>query len=231
MGGGATTGASGSRINALKPLPKAFLAIGNYLLCKLEVAFGTFTMYVVKHHWLSVAWRLRQAHVTWDHGREHLGSKEAAQVRGDLARERCPFVVHREKYAFNLERGIDASAQAHQRVEELGDALEGEVLALNRYKHRIACRQGVQGQQIEGGWAIHYDVIIASSQGIDDGPELKFALVHVHELNRRPHKVLVGGNYVEAFHLSMEKDAIDWLVQNQRMIKRLSCRRFWKTEA
>src|ERR1700680_3385466 len=131
IGGGATAGTSGSRINALKPLPKAFLAIGNYLLCKLEVAFGTFTMYVVEHHWLSVTWCFCQAHIPRNHRREYLRPKETSTVSGDLARKCGSLIVHREKYAFNLERGIDASTQPHQCVKKLGNALQGEIFTLN----------------------------------------------------------------------------------------------------
>jgi hypothetical protein len=38
----------GSRIRALRPLPKAFLDIGDNLLGKLDIAFGSSTTYVVE---------------------------------------------------------------------------------------------------------------------------------------------------------------------------------------
>jgi hypothetical protein len=41
-------------------------------------------MYVVEDHWLSVARGLGQPDIARDHGFEHLRSKEAAQVSGNL---------------------------------------------------------------------------------------------------------------------------------------------------
>ena len=51
-------------------------------------------MYVVEDYWLSVAWRLRQPHISWDYRLKYLSAKEAAQVGGDLLRESCAVVVH-----------------------------------------------------------------------------------------------------------------------------------------
>src|SRR5712692_3626218 len=76
---------SGSRIRALRPRPSAFLAIGDDLLCKLNIAFCPSTMYVVEEDWLPVARGLGQAHVSRNDRREYLGTEEAAQIRRDLA--------------------------------------------------------------------------------------------------------------------------------------------------
>src|SRR5579864_1913283 len=53
-----------SRMRASSPRPKAFLVIDDYLLCKLDVSFGAFTMNVVEYDWLTVAWRLGKADVS-----------------------------------------------------------------------------------------------------------------------------------------------------------------------
>src|SRR5712692_1708050 len=88
--------ASGSRIRAPSPLPNAFLATGDYLLCKVDVSFSASTMNVVKMNRLSVAWRLGQANISRDYSLKHLSAEEASQIGGDLPRKSGPFVIHRK---------------------------------------------------------------------------------------------------------------------------------------
>src|SRR5574341_1071070 len=85
-GGGicGATGGSGSRIRAVKPRPRAFLAIGNYLLSKFKITFRAFTTNVVEDDGLSVAGCLGQANMSRDYGLKDLRAEEAVQVRGYL---------------------------------------------------------------------------------------------------------------------------------------------------
>src|SRR5665213_1547290 len=85
-GWGAEGAASGSRINAPSPLPNAFLAIGDNLLCKIDVGFRPSTMNVVEMDRLAMAGCFRQANVAGDDGLEHLGTEEISQVCGHLLR-------------------------------------------------------------------------------------------------------------------------------------------------
>src|SRR5271154_1803242 len=74
------SGGSGSRIKALKPLPNAFRAIGNYLLGKLDVAGRSCAVYVIEYNRLTVTWGFGKADVARDHGLEDLLAEEAAEV-------------------------------------------------------------------------------------------------------------------------------------------------------
>ena len=77
---------SGSRIRAPSPLPNAFLAIRDDLLCKVDVGFRASTMNVVEVDRLPMARRFGQANVPRDNGLKDLAAKEAAKIRGHLFR-------------------------------------------------------------------------------------------------------------------------------------------------
>ena len=90
-------------------------------------------MDVVEQHGHAVTWSFRKADVPRNHGFKDLGTEEAPEIRGDLLGKSRPVVVHREKDTFDREEWIDGSAQAHERVEKLGDTFESQIFALDRH--------------------------------------------------------------------------------------------------
>ena len=86
-----------------------------------------------------MAGRFCKAHVARNNGFKHLGSKEAAKIGGYLAGESGALVVHCQEDTLDCEVRIQSPADAHQCVEKLGDALKGEVFALNWDENRIRC--------------------------------------------------------------------------------------------
>src|SRR5579863_3126442 len=76
----ATEATSGSRIRAPSPLPNAFLAICDDLLCKISVGFRSSTMNVVEVDRLPVTGRFRQPDIPRNDGLENLASKEAPEI-------------------------------------------------------------------------------------------------------------------------------------------------------
>ena len=84
-----------------------------------------------------MAGRFCKAHVARNDGFKHLGSKEAAEIRSYLAGQGRALVVHCKEDALDCEVRIQSPADAHQCVEKLGDALKGEVFALNWDENRI----------------------------------------------------------------------------------------------
>src|SRR5262249_20070060 len=120
-------------MSAPNPRPSAFLAIGNDLLCKLHVGFSPSAVNVVKNDGLPMTWRFRQSDISWEYRFEDLRPEEAPQVRGDLPRKGGPVVVHREEDAFDQQLRVQASPNAHQTVQQLRDAFQSEVFALDRH--------------------------------------------------------------------------------------------------
>jgi hypothetical protein len=104
-------------MSALSPLPNAFRGIYDNLLRQLDVTLGAFTMYVVEHHWLSVAWGLGESHIPRNDRFEDLRSEETSQIGGYLLGESGSVVVHRQENAFDGERRIDCPAEPHECVE------------------------------------------------------------------------------------------------------------------
>src|SRR5208282_4894261 len=125
---------SGSRIKALKPLPSAFLAIGNHLPGELNIARRTCTVYVIEYNRLTVARRFRKAHIARDYRLKNLLAEEAPQVRADLFGKGGSLIVHRQKNSLDGEVAVQRSADPHERVEELRNPFEGQVFALDGNK-------------------------------------------------------------------------------------------------
>src|SRR5215470_16093549 len=107
---------SGSRISAPSPRPKAFLGIGNNLLAELRVGLGPLAMYIVENDRLTETRCFCQPHVSRNNGLEDLSSKETAQVRRYLARERRALIEHRQENTLDLQARIQRSSNAHQGV-------------------------------------------------------------------------------------------------------------------
>src|ERR1700722_3441101 len=110
---------SGSRMSAPSPRPKAFLGIGNYLLCKLRVPFCALTMYIIENNRLTETRSLGKPHVARDQALKDLGSEKTAQVRRNLPGKTGSFVVHRQQNAFNLQARIQRAPNSHQCIQEL----------------------------------------------------------------------------------------------------------------
>src|SRR5690348_13576484 len=133
--GGAGAGSgflpSSSRMSAPSPRPSAFLAIMDHLLGQMRVALCPPATRVIKNDRLSEAWCFRQPDVARDDALENLWAEESAQVAGDLAGKRGPIVVHRQQNAFDLQVRVQCAANAHQGIQQFGDAFQGQVFALN----------------------------------------------------------------------------------------------------
>lgn len=92
-------------------------------------------MYVVEHYWHAVAWRFSQTHIPGNDAFKHLGAEEASKIGSNLLGKRGSVVVHGQKDALDCEGRVDSAAEAHERVEELRDAFESQVLALDRHQN------------------------------------------------------------------------------------------------
>src|SRR5216684_4221444 len=97
---------SSSRMSAPSPRPSAFLGIGNDLLGELRVTFSALTVNVVKNDRFSETGCFCKPHIARNHAFEYLGSKETAQIGGNLPGKGRPLIVHGEQDSFDLEAWI-----------------------------------------------------------------------------------------------------------------------------
>src|SRR5712672_1072806 len=117
-------------------------------------------MNVVEVDRLSMAWCLRQTHISRNYRLKHLRTEETAQIGSDLLGKGGSLVVHGQNDALYGQIRIQSSSDAHQGVKQFRDAFESQIFALNRDENGIRCGKGVQSQQIEGWRTIHNDIRI-----------------------------------------------------------------------
>lgn len=70
----------------------------------------------------------------------------ASRLGGDLGGEVGSAVIHGQEDTFEFEIRVEVVADEIERGEQLGQPLQGVVLALQRDEHRSGRRQGVHGQ-------------------------------------------------------------------------------------
>src|SRR2546422_391060 len=114
---------------ALSPRPKALLVMLHDLPGKFEVTRCPSAFRVVKQDRFSITRRFGQPDVSGNQRVEDLVAEKILQVVPDLVREVCPLVEHGQEDPFHGEPRVVRAADPKQRVKELGNALQGEVLA------------------------------------------------------------------------------------------------------
>jgi|HubBroStandDraft_5_1064220.scaffolds.fasta_scaffold02076_2 hypothetical protein len=148
-------------------------------------------MYVVEHDGHAVAGRFCQADIARNDGFKDLRAEKAAEIGGNLLGKRGAVVVHREKDAFDREGRIDGASEAHQGVEEFGDAFECQELALDRNEDGIGGGQGVDSEKVERRRAVDEDVVVLGEDAGDGALEPVLAVLDVHQLDLGANEVFV----------------------------------------
>src|SRR5437667_6045821 len=116
------------------------------------------------------------------------------QLRRYLLRQVRALVKHREHYALNSQIGIEAPANALNRIQQFADALERKILGLHRNKDRIGCNERVQREQIERRRTIEHDKLIACVERRKRITQAKFPPLRFNQLEVCTEQVLVRRN-------------------------------------
>ena len=88
----------------------------------------------------------------------------------DLAAVQGAGVVHRGEDAVDLQARVEPVADLVDRLDEQGDAAQGEELALQRDDHAVRGGQRVDGEQAERGLAVDEDdVVVVERPGAAPG--------------------------------------------------------------
>ena len=123
-------------------------------------------MYVVEDDGHAVARCFGQTDIPRNYALEHLRTEETSEIGRDLFRERGAVVIHRQQNSFDCERRVDCAAQSRQRIEQLGNTLEGQEFALNWDEHRIAGCQSIHRKNVERGRAVYQDKVVFLAERI-----------------------------------------------------------------
>src|SRR5262245_19344350 len=181
-------GGGRSGISALRPLPSAGrfsmwatgITSGHVLPLRSRgdrsfddfareraIGFGTAGLGVVEDDRHAVARRFAEPDVARDDGAEDFLLEKIPDVARDLLTQVRALVEHREQDAVDVEPGVEGRTNAAHRADEIGEALEREVLAVPRNQHRVGGDERVECEQAERGRTVDEDVIVAVSQRID----------------------------------------------------------------
>ena len=106
-------------------------------------------MRVVVDHGAAEARRLADADVARDHRVEDEIREVLANLALDVARQARAPVVHRQQHAGDRQPRVELALHQRERVEQAGEALEREVLGLDRHDHPVGRDQGVDRQRAE----------------------------------------------------------------------------------
>src|SRR5947207_13637711 len=209
-------------MSAPSPRPNAFLGIGDDLLGELRVAFSSLALDVVIDNRFPKTWCFCQAYIPRNHALKDLCSKKAAQISGYLSRKRSSFVIHCKQDPFDFEARVQRAPDTHERVEQLGNALEGQVLALNRNEHSSSGYQRIQGEKIQGWRTVQQDESIFFVEGFQRRLQLVLAIFRIDQLDGSPSQILIGGGGIQPVRLRPFAHLSARTVENQYVIKGFS---------
>ena len=114
----------------------------------------------------AVARRFGEADVARDHGLEDLVAEVRLELLADLRLQRDAGVEHDAQDADHLERRVEVRVHLLDRVDQVREPFESEVLALHRHDDAVRARQAVQGQQAEAGRTVdEHEVVVGGGGG------------------------------------------------------------------
>jgi len=185
---------------------------------------------IVKDDWFSEAGSLGQAHIARNYALKDLGAKKPAKIGGYLAGESGALIEHGEKNSFDFEARIESAANAHEGVEEFGDAFESELFALDGNHDGVGGDEGVEGKEVESGRAIENDEFVAIVDLAEEGLKLVFAIFGENELDGSASEVFVGGDDIQAVDLGLLDDFLEGFVENEAVVESAAGRVLGKTD-
>jgi hypothetical protein len=171
------------------------------LFCELDVAFGATRAGIVAQNGFTKAGGFGQSDAAGNGGAEYLLSEELPEVRGHLAGQVGPVVIHGEENAGDFQGVIKGFADSVDSIHELGNSLEGKELALNGDEHRVGGYEGVERKEVERRRAINEDKGIGLTDSGYTFAQAVFAVGEIYKLNVGSDEVLVGRDDVEAFEV------------------------------
>ncbi len=113
-------------------------------------------------------------------------SQVPPDLGGDLGRQVRPCVEHRQHDTGDRQLGVEVVAHEVDRRDQLREALERVVLALDRDQHRVRAGQRVHRQQAKRRRAVDEDPVPVRRLPVDRAREAPLAALLAGELDLRP---------------------------------------------
>src|SRR5579872_4988238 len=170
----------------------------NDLASELEVGLRAAGADVVEQNGLTEARGFGKADVAGNGGLKDLRAEVLAQILGDLAAEVGALVELIEEDALDTKLGIPASLDGLNGFEELGDTLEGEVLALHGDDDGVGRDEGIEVEEIESRGAIEDDEIELGAEWGERLAQPRFPAWGLDQLDVDADEVAASGEDLQA---------------------------------
>ena len=148
-------------------------------------------------HRRAVAGRFGELDASWDHGSEDEFGEVVAQLPLDVLGEAGALIVHGDQQTRQLQRRVQLTADQRQRVEELDQALERQVLRLDRDDHPIGGGEGIDRDRAERRRAVEQRVGEAIPDRAEPAPQAALRALDPRQLDRGAGEVAGGGDEPE----------------------------------
>ena len=162
----------------------------------------------------------RTAHRAGDDGVGHLRAQVLAHVGRHVLGQRRAGVVHHQHHGADLQRGVQGLLDQLDVAQELAEALEGVVLALDGDQDLPHGGEGVQGEQAEGRWAVDEDVVVVVFHRGQGRAQPQLPRHGRHQLDLGAGQVQAGGGHEEVAHLAGLDAVLDGHVVQQHVVHR-----------
>ena len=148
-------------------------------------------------------------------GAEHLDFAAVgfSQQGGDLLGEVGSVVHHRQQYTVDLELGVDLPLHLIYGLEQLFQALGGQILRLNGDYDPVGGGQGVDREHTQGWLAVNQDMGILSLERVQILPQDGLTAHGIHQGDLHTGELDVGGHQVNPLWVVQ-----DTLARAQRLV-------------
>ncbi len=120
-----------------------------------------------------------------------------AHLISDLLRELRAGIVHRQDDRADLEPSIQSRTDELDVPKQLGQALEGVVLALDRDEEPVRSGESIHRQQPKRGWTVDQHDVVSIGDPFEAVAELRLSRHRGHELEFRAREVDGRGKEVQ----------------------------------
>src|SRR5688572_13632304 len=153
---------------------------------------------VIEDARLAVARRLREADVPWNHGLADLPREVLSHFFGHLMAQVVAGVEHGQEDAVEGEALVQRPPNEVDRLQQVREAFQGVVFALKGNQDAVGSREGIDGEEPEGGRAIEQDHVVLPRDLAERALEARLAGHLADELDFRADELRVRGREGEA---------------------------------